>query len=260
MTRLIQGIILGGTIVVVGVVIIVAGLVSLPTPSFPSFSKSEVSLTLPDEARIVAVEPISLDCRARVHAEVPIDCKRTHEIGGFEYRVDRIQMNAIGDVDTCVDGSAAQITHSKDGTTEVVIPGESILFVRPRVNTVKTAESVNIDKDQIGKLVDAFPWVDDNLGLAPKAYAYAQVVIGSSECMRTAYGVTEAILIDAYRQQLIDDGVDPEQLTVRIDGEPDFENTEEFDLGDIEMTVGSGDDISCVASEDVGGVSSPQGL
>lgn len=260
MTRLFQGIIIGGTLAIIAVIAFAVGLISLPTPTFPSFNKSEISLTLPEEARIIAVEPISLDCRARVHAEVPINGKRTHEIGGFEYRVDRIEMNAIGDVDTCVDGGAAQITHNKDGSAEVVIPGESILFVRPRVNTVKTAESVKIDKDQIGKIVDAFPWVDDNLGLAPKAYAYAQVVIGSSECMRTAYGVTEGILIDAYRQQLIDEGIDPDKLTVRIDGEPDFDKGDDFDLGDIEMTVGSNDDISCVASEDVGGVSTPQGL
>ena len=55
----------------------------------------------------------------------------------------------------------------------VIIPGESILFVRPRVDAVATADSVHEGKGTIGKLTDSFPWVDSDVGLTPLAYAYA---------------------------------------------------------------------------------------
>lgn len=253
MNKFITTVVLGGFAALVVAMVFAVGIVSISGPSFPSFTAIDVEVSLPTEARITAVEPISLDCRARVFAEVPVEGKREHEAFGRVYRTDRITMHAYGDVDTCVDGSGVEVTHNRDGSTDVVIPGESIVFVRPRVDTVRTADSVDIDKDTIGKIIDAFPWVDDNLGLAPMAYAYAQNVIGSSECMETAYSVTEDILIDAYTQQVIDQGVDEDKLSVTIDGQPKFENPDALDMGDIEMQVRSGD-ITCVASEDLGGV------
>ena len=236
------------------------GMIRFSGPSLPSFSAVDLAVSLPEEARITAVEPISLDCRARVFAEVPVEGRREHEAFGIVYRTDRISMHAYGDVDTCVDGSATEVTHHRDGTTDVVIPGESIVFVRPRVDAVRTAGSVDVDKDFVGKIVDAFPWVDDNLGLTPVAYAYAQNVIGSSECMRTAYTLTEDILLDAYRQQVIDQGVDPGRVSVTVEGQPRFVDPAPLDLGDLEMEVRSGE-VSCVASDDLGGGSgSPSGL
>ena len=85
------------------------------------------------------MEPISLDCRARIHAEVPVEGRREHELLGQVYRTDTVSMLAVGDVDTCVEGTSAEVVHHRDGTTEVIIPGESILFVRPRVDAVATA-------------------------------------------------------------------------------------------------------------------------
>lgn len=260
MNKLIASLVVAGFAVVIGAMAFAAGMVSFSGPSFPEFTEVEVSLTVPEEARIVAVEPISLDCRARVFAEVPIEGKREHEAFGLIYRTDRISMHAYGDVDTCVDGDAARITHNRDGSTDVVIPGESIRFVRPRVDAIRTANSVDVDKDWVGKLADAFPWVDDNLGLTPRAYAYAQTVIGSSECMETAYGVTQDILIDAYHEQAVAQGADPEKLSVAIDGDPDFEGAEQdLDMGDFELWVGSGS-VACVSSEDLGGVTRPSDL
>ena len=239
-----------------GLVLGQVGLLSFANPfSFPTmsdFTEIDVAVSLPEEARIVAIEPISLDCRARVHARVPVEGTREHMAFGQVYRTDRVTLDAVGDVDTCVDSSGTTITHNADGTTDVVIDGESILFVRPRVDAVATGDSLTVSRGFVGKLMDAFPWVDDNLGLTPLAYAHAQNVIGGSECMQTAYQVTEGMLLDAYRDQFIEQGVDPERLDVRIEGEPIFSDPEELNMGDdVEMSVGAGP-ITCVASDGVG--------
>lgn len=251
MNRIIQSIVIGGFAVVLLAMALAVGWLSLPGPRLPGLGNVDVDVQLPTEARIISVEAISLDCRARIHAEIPVEGIRQHEAFDVVYRTDRISMTAVGDVDTCVDGSATEVNHNSDGSTEVVIPGESIQFVRPRVDTVKTAESVVVDKDLVGKVTDAFPWVDDNLGLTPLAYAYAQNVIGSSQCMQAAYEVTQEILVDAYRQQVVDQGVDADNLTVRIDGEPNFVDPEPLESGDVELRVGSSE-VACVASGEFG--------
>lgn len=221
----------------------------------PEFTDVEVTLTLPNEARIIGVQPIALDCRARVFAEVDVDGRREHELFGRVYRTDRVEMTAVGDVDTCVEGTSAEVQYHADGTTEVVIPGDSIVFVRPRIDAVATADSVSVSKGFTGRLTDVFPWVDTDLGLTPLAYAYAQDVIGSSECMETAYSLTEQILIDAYTNQFIENGADAASLTVRIDGRPDFGANEAApSLGDLEMAPSAGG-VACTLSEDLGGVS-----
>ncbi len=228
--------------------------IRFPWQVLPEFADVEVDLTLPEEARIVEVEPIALDCRARIHAEVPVEGRREHSVLGKVYRTDTVTMQATGDVDTCVEGTSADVIYNRDGSTEVIIPGEAIIFVRPRVDAVATAASVDETKGGLGKFTDAFPWVDSDLGLTPLAYAYAQNVIGSSQCMEAAYTVTEDVLIDAYRQQFIDQGVDPETLTVRIEGEPLFANAPEIDMGDdVTMSVGN-DQISCTTADGLGRV------
>ncbi len=226
--------------------------VRFPWQVLPEFAAVEVDLTLPEEARIVAVEPIALDCRARIHAEVPVEGRREHSVFGQVYRTDTVTMEAIGDVDTCVEGTSADVVYHRDGSTEVIIPGESIVFVRPRVDTVASAASVVADKGAIGQLTDIFPWVDDDSGLTPLAYAFAQNVIGSSQCMQAAYGVTEQVLLDAYRQQFIDQGADPDSLIVRIDGDPAFPSPAPLPVDDgVSLSVGDGD-IACVAADGLG--------
>ncbi len=251
MKRVLAGIGVG----IVGVVAFVYTTDSLsftwPWDFVPEVNEVQVELTLPEEARIVNIEPIMLDCRARVHAEVPVLGRREHALFDQVYRTDTIEMVAIGDVDTCVDGGAAKVLRRSDGTTEIVIPAESIKFVRPRVNTVETAASVTVDKGLLGKVTDVFPWVSDDLALTPTAYAYSQNVIGSSECMRTAYTVTRGLITDAYRQQFIDQGADAGKLSVRIDGEPVFEDPEPIYMGEgVEMSVGNGS-VTCVADRDL---------
>ncbi len=229
-----------------------------PWRTLPEFGDVEVALSLPAEARIVSVEPIALDCRARVHAEVPIEGRREHSILDQVYRTDTVAMTAIGDVDTCVEGPSAQVVHRRDGSTEVIIPGSSITFVRPRVDTVATAASVEVSKGLAGKLTDVFPWVSDDVGLTPLAYAHAQNVIGGSACMQTAYAVTKDLLVEAYRQQFIDQGADPQTLTVRIDGQPLFPEPAPLDLGDgVDMVAGT-DEVACLLGDDLEQLSEPE--
>ncbi len=226
--------------------------VRFPWQVLPEFANVEVELSLPEEARIVEVEPIALDCRARIHAEVPVEGRREHSVLGKVYRTDTVTMQATGDVDTCVEGTSADVIYKRDGSTEVIIPGEAILFVRPRVDAVATADSVHETKGTLGRFTDSFPWVDTDLGLTPLAYAYAQNVIGSSQCMEAAYSVTEGVLIDAYRQQFIDQGADPDTLTVRIEGTPLFPNAPDVDMGaDVTMSVSS-DQINCSTADGLG--------
>jgi len=254
MNRFFGGVIAGA--IFLGGLGLYLGVASLQWPwnVLPEFNEVEVSLTLPDEARIVGVQPIALDCRARVFAEVGVDGRREHQLFGQVYRTDRIEMTARGDVDTCVEGTSAEVLYRSDGSTEVVIPGDSIVFVRPRVDAIATADSVVVSKGFVGRLTDLFPWVDTDIGLTPLAYAYAQDVIGSSECMEAAYSLTEQLLIDAYTQQFIDNGADPDSLTVTIDGRPTFGSGEAPPrLDDLDMAPTEGG-VACTLSDDIEGV------
>ncbi len=253
MKRTVTALLAGAVVLAVGVLAGQVGLLRFPSPGLPDVNEVTSEVSVPTEARVVAIEPISLDCRARVHAEVPVTATRRHEALGVVYRTDRVTLDAVGDVDTCVDGTAGTtVTHGADGSTEVVVSAAAITFVRPRVDTVASGNSLTEHRGPVGKLTDALPWVDDNLGLTPLAYAYAQSVIGSSACMQTAYTVTEGLLRDAYRQQAVRQGADPGLITVRVDGTPDFGADVAPALGDgIELTVGDSD-VTCTASDSLG--------
>ena len=190
----------------------------------------------------VSVEPISLDCRARVNAVVPVTGRREHKVLGRTYRTDTVSLVAVGDVDTCVDGGATQITVAESGATLVRIPAESIRFVRPRVDTVATAGSVEVSKGLVGKYTDQYPWVSDDLGLTPEAYAVAQTVIGSSECMAAAMDRTEQLITSAYETEAIERGADPGEVTVQIVGQVDLSP---LDPADFDFDVWELGDVTC---------------
>ncbi len=252
------GLVVGVAVVITAIVVTDSVSIRWPWQQLPEFARTDVAVELPREARIVAVEPIALDCRARIHAEVPVTAERDHSAFGQVYRTDRVTMEALGDIDTCVEGTSAEVIHHLDGSTEVIIPGESIVFVRPRVDTVATANSVKVEKGLVGKLTDVFPWVSDDLGLTPTAYAFAQNVIGGSACTEAAYLVTEDLLIEAYRTQFVDQGADPDELTVRIDGEPIFSDPLPLVIGDdVTLSVADGSGVACMLSEDLGGGPAP---
>lgn len=210
----------------------------------------------PEEPAVVTrVEPVSLDCRARLNVTVAVEGRRDHQVAGVTYRTDTVSLDAIGDVDTCVDGDAVTITPNGDGSFVVDVPGEAITFVRPRVDTVATAQSVEYDKGFAGELTDLVPGVDDGDDLIAGAYAYAQQEIGGRACMQTAFTVTSQALEQAYADQLTAQGVDPSMVTVEI-GEPDFDQHRPLEeIEGFEFRV-SDAGVQCTLSPDAyGGVS-----
>lgn len=174
------------------------------------------------EPKIVEIEPIALDCRARIHAEVPVKAVREHQLAGKTYSTDTVEMTAIGDVDTCVDSSSVEIAERSDGSFDVIVPADSIEFVRPRVDAAATMDSVLVDRGLLSEFIGLFPGVSDNDGLTPAAYAFAQGVIGGSDCMRQAFDLTAETLERAYRNQMSSQGEDPDDIEVIISGIPDF--------------------------------------
>ena len=212
--------------------------------------ESEVAIDVAEQgpAQVVAVQPIALDCRARIEAEVPIVGTQRTTFAGATVSTDTVRMRAIGDVDTCVDASQVEIRERADGTFGVIIDADAIEFVRPRVDAIATAESVTTDRGVINQLVEAFPWTNEDDELTPAAFAFAQTVIGGSSCMQAAYAETEAAIEQAYRDQLIEQGADPDNVEVIISGIPDFVQNEPEtpQLGEFEFTADGS--ASCVVA------------
>lgn len=226
-----------------------AGIVSFDWPwKIDEIAAVETSVVVEEPPTIFRIEPINLDCRARVHAQVPLEGVREHKMFGQVYRTDTVTMTAIGDVDTCVEADGVEIIERADGGFSVIVPGESIRFVRPRVDAVRTAESVSFDKGFVGKLTDVFPWVSDDNGLTTAAYAYAQGVIGGSECMEAAYEHTSTMIVDAYRTQMEEQGGDGAAVEVRIEGEPDFDQNPPAELDGMNFDV-SADGARCEVAD-----------
>lgn len=246
-----KGLVAGVGLSVVALVVARSGLIDVrwPWERLPDFAQIEVEVALPGAARIASVEPITLDCRARIRAVVPVEGERRHRLLGQVYRTDRVELEAVGDVDTCVEGASITVEYGDDGSTEVVVPADSIRFVRPRVDAAATAGSVSVSKGAVGKLTDVFPWVDEDDGLVPEGYAYAQQVIGGSACMQAAYAETAELLVEGYRQQFEAQGLDPDGLSVRIEGQPDFGQNGVVEApGDVELSVAGGA-VECLPSD-----------
>lgn len=254
-----KGVAAGVVVSLVALVVLRSGFISITWPweRLPDIASVETEIDA-EEARVASVEPIQLDCRARVHAVVPVEGVRQHRVLGQVYRTDRLRMEAIGDVDTCVEGASVEVERRDDGTTEVVVPAESIIFSRPRVDAAATADSVEVTKGPLGKLTDVFPWVDEGSGLVPQGYAYAQDVIGGSACMQAAYAATTDELVEGYRSQLAEQGIDPDRVVVRIEGRPRFEQNEAVErrAGDLSLTS-SPESVSCRPADGAGAADQP---
>ncbi len=199
-------------------------------------------------ARILAIEPISLDCRARIEAEVPIVGTQRTTIAGATVSTDTIRMRAVGDVDTCVNSDGVDINERTDGTIGVIIDAGAIEFVRPRVDAVATMDSVSTDRGVINQFVDIFPWTNEDDELTPAAFAFAQTVIGGSSCMQAAYDQTTSTLEDAYRDQMVAQGANANDIEIIIRGVPDFvQNDPDIpQLGEFEF--GADGSASCVVA------------
>ena len=212
--------------------------------------EAEVGIDSVEEgpAQVIEITPIALDCRARIVAEVPVIGTQRTQVVGQTISTDTVRMRAIGDVDTCVQADGVEINERTDGSIGVIIEAESIVFNRPRVDAVATMESVSTDRGFVGQLVEILPWTNEDDELTPAAFAFAQEVIDSSACKQAAYEQTEAVIIQAYTQQLVDQGGDPEMIDVIISGVPDLgqDESEVRMLGDFEFTEEAG--TSCVVA------------
>ena len=108
--------------------------------------------------------------------------------------------------------------------------------------------SVSTDRGFVGQLVEILPWTNEDDELTPAAFAFAQEVIDSSACKQAAYEQTEAAIIEAYTQQLVDQGGAPDKIDVIISGVPDLgqDESEVRMLGEFEFTEEAG--TSCVVA------------
>jgi hypothetical protein len=248
--------------VIVGVVILIGiltvgnwfNLFNFHLPGFGHEEKAEV--TQAAAAEVIKIEPIQLDCRARITASIPIKGKKDYRVtvlGATQtYRTDTVTMTAIGDIDTCVDGGA-DIRELADGGWLVQIPSDHIRFVRPRVDAVATAKSVDTEKGWVGKLTDIAPWVSDDNGLTEAGYAYAQSVVGSSSCMEAAWQPTLKAIETAYHEQALAKGLEADQVEVVIGGSPDFaQNDNMLDEAEFEGFTFAiqADDVECKVATD----------
>ncbi|MEO0493326.1 MAG: hypothetical protein AAF081_07910 [Actinomycetota bacterium] len=239
-------------VAVVGLIVFIQlGVANISWPwDSPVVASETTTIVQVEEAEIVEIEPIALDCRARIHTIVPVEGKRDHDVLGQTYRTDTVRMQAVGDIDTCVDATEVEVVVREDGTARVLVPADAIEFVRPRVDAVATLDSVTYDQGFVGKITDALPWVSDNSSLTPAAFAYAQTVIGSSECMQEAYATTTQAMIEAYEKQMAAAGLDPADLEVEIIGDPDFGDLPDAgDLGDFDFET-TDDGASCSVADD----------
>ncbi len=188
-------------------------------------SETRTTITTNGPTTVTKIEPIVLDCRARVTVHVPVSGAkyyRVHVLGLTKtYRDDEVWLAAVGDVDICVRGGA-NVQELKTGGWVVTIPAKAIVFERPRVDQTATMNSVGYDKGWFGKLTDTAPWVSDNNHMVPTAMAFAQSIIAGSNCMSAAWNPVTTAIKEAYRQQATAKHIDPQRVQVVFDGSPDF--------------------------------------
>lgn len=209
--------------------------------------ESEVGVNLDEgPAEVTKIVPISLDCRARISAEVPVVGTQRTKVVGQTISTDTVRLRAVGDVDTCVTSDGVEIIERPDGSVGVIVDAGAIQFVRPRVDAIATMDSVRTDRGFVGQLVDVLPFTNEDDELTPAAFAFAQTVIGGSECMQAAFDQTKAAISDAYEAQLIEQGRDGSQVDVVISGTPNFaqNDIDVAQLGDFEFVEEAG--TTCV--------------
>lgn len=237
MTKLLNGIAAFALTTALGVgLLAMLGVVQFrfPWPSSPLTETHEVAA--PTTPTVVSVDAISLDCRARITARVPVEGRKEHRAFGQVYRTDTVRIDAVGDIDTCVDGGSVEVIEGTE-VARVLVPAEAVRFVRPRVDAAATMGSVDYDKGTFGKLTDAFWWVDDSEGLTSAGYAFAQETIGSSACMSAAWEETVEAIEDAYRREAIAQGLSPDAVEVHVTGTPDFTPSEPSALAGTDFDV-----------------------
>ena len=67
-----------GSVVVVGWALNIVGVFDFHWPWETEIAEQRASVIREEPAQVVEIEPISLDCHARVHAEVPVRATKEH--------------------------------------------------------------------------------------------------------------------------------------------------------------------------------------
>ena len=118
--------IIGTALVAVAGLVIATNLgvigVTWPWERIPEVMAAETIVEQPEEAVIYAIDPIALDCRARIRASVPIEGRREHTMVGQVYRTDTVSMTALRDIDTYVAADRVEIAELADGAAGCSFP------------------------------------------------------------------------------------------------------------------------------------------
>lgn len=252
MTKILNGLVAFAVTTAIGVALLAfLGVVQFRMPWLSSPLTETHEVAAPEIPTVVSIEPISLDCRARITAQVPVEGRKEHRVFGQVYRTDTVRIDAIGDIDTCVDAGAVEVIEGPE-VARVLVPAEAVQFVRPRVDATATMGSVDFDKGTIGKMTDALWWVEDGESLTAAGYAFAQETIGSSTCMDAAWEQTVEALVEAYRREAIAQGMAPDAVEVLVTGIPDFAPSEPSRLGELDFDVAG--PATCAVADAAGGV------
>jgi hypothetical protein len=204
----------------------------------PLSAEDKYRLDQPVPGEIVRVEPIAIECRATVDAVVPLaltkDVRYSVFGAGLFTRSEHGFYTAYGDVDVCVGIDNTRITGTEDFGWNVQVDAADIEFRRPRVDTIRSAQSWELHTDW-----GWVPGVDGNDDAGTDASALAQLFIGSSECMEAAWDATVFSVVESYRYQAQQQGVDPALVEVTINGTPNFDQyvdsyMENYDAATIE--------------------------
>lgn len=188
---------------------------------------------------ITETVPIALDCRAVTTVKADIAVKKEYQIFGKVISTDKVIIHAVGDYDVCVDGMVSRTTTTANGskTQKIVVPADAVVFHRPRIDTSKS--TLQYDRGKISRLALS----DDNV-IVDISLKVAQHIIGSDDCIETAWESTQKAVEDSLRRQADDDGI--HNVTIEWSGRPAYDSDSGPlpDIPDIESNV---NDLVCVS-------------
>ncbi len=212
--------------------------------------------------RIVKIVPEALECRAYVQAEIPVKGESQYiwktPLFSKTLNTDTITFTAIGDVEVCFPAEGATVHAKNDGSWLVEIDSSQAVFNRPRVDALATENSVDYKPGAGREIIEFVPIVDYFIDtnaheLTAEAFAYAQALIGGSDCMNAAWQPVQKAIVLSYQDQAARKGADPGAVEVIFTNQPDFEqHAKVFDTGvfdGVEFEIDTEND-RCVVLED----------
>lgn len=190
----------------------------------PFNSTTEVAMT---EVSEISLEPIRLDCYGRVTANVPVRMSRDTTVFGANVPgggVD-LEMSVVGKMITCVEEDASSIEEN-NGHHTVTVDARKVHFEPAAIDAAATVESIKVRTGALRSLADAIPFVNPDNELTGEGMTYAQVVVDQA-CASAAYELTQAAITNAYKTEQADAlGIDPNDITVVFEGQPEPNRTQ----------------------------------